>query len=454
MKRFFSILLAAMLIAALALTATGCKGNTGDTSSADGSFNGDLPGGVTGVSADALAALSNSKDVRVYSHNESNEEEKKKEADFKEYFDSVYGGNLQFEYTVWEGWESKFITDFAGGAAPDVIDLYSKLWPRAANRGLVYSLQDLEELGVQALDHPTITDTFDIAEKNFTYKGEVYAMNVYNVTPGVMLVNDSLLKDCGIEKTPKQLYNEGQWNWDSFIDIMSKVTAVDKNGDGQADYRGYDGWDATYVMNTNEGYLVKLGEDGKLFANTSDNKVINGLQMYAGMAQNGYMIDRGRFQEGKTATLVETHYNICKTINNKGEGINFDWSVVPMPQGPDNETGSTIGGCDSYAIVSSTQNPQGAFNYIVAKVAYDKIYGEEDPDYDLEYWLDDDGDQMLNDLRSKVKQATWSGVGNIWGSQWEFWGDVRRTQSVSELLSTWTPWLEAQCETENSYATH
>ncbi len=451
MKKLLSIILTIMLIAALALTASGCKSNADSDIGAGGEFADAIPGGSADVSAETIEALSNSGKVTVYAYTSDNKvsEDNKK---FAEYFNTVYGAELEYKTEVWEGWESRFITQFAGGDAPDVIYLYSKLWPRAANRGLVYSKADLEEKGVVALDHPAIAETADLAERNFGYKGNVYGLDVYLVTPQVMLVNDTLLKNCGIEKTPKTLYNEGMWNWDSFMNICAQVSSIDNDSDSTADYRAYYGWDPNYIPTNNEGYLIKADENGKLYANTEDVKVINGLQLYNDITRKGYTVDRGKFFEGKTATMVEIHGNIAKNIWNEGNKLTFDWSVVPMPKGPDNETGSTIGGCEAYAVVSSTENPQGALNFIIAKNAYNKAYTQEDEE-DLTFWLDDDGDQMIVDLQSKVQQKLWEGVGNVWSSQWDFWNAVRSTQSVTELLTTWSPWIEAQCETENAYAT-
>ncbi len=456
MKKVLSFIIVAVLTAALAISAVGCKSiGTGD-SDKTGSYADAIPGGSAAVSAETIEALTNSGKVSIYQFEGGGTTASggslDEDAKFKEYFDSVYGGELEYHTVVWSGWENKFITEFAANDAPDVIYLFSQIWPRAGSRGLVYSKADLEELGVQALDHPVISNSAELAERNFSFNNNIYGLDVFLVTPNVMLTNDTLIKECGVAKTPKQLYESGQWNWDSFMSIMSQVTSVDKDADGQVDYRGYNGWDATYVMSANAGYLI-TESNGKLESNTSDIKVQNGLQMYNDLAKKGYMLERGDFKEGKTATFVETHYNISKKINNEGQGLGFDWSVVPYPLGPDNTEGNQVGGCEAYAVVSSTENPQGAVNLIIAKNAYESSYTDLDPKYDLEYWLDDEGDQMLADIRLKVKEKLWAGVGNVWGGQWDFWGAVRSTSSVTEVLTTYDPWLKAQCETENVYAT-
>ncbi len=452
MKKYFSFLIALAMLATLCISATGCKSASTGTSDSTGSYSQAIPGGSTDVSAQTLEALANSGTVKIYNLNGENQRKIKQHEEFTKYFEQVYGGKIDNVHTVWNNWEDKFIIDFAANDAPDLVYIFSGLWPLSGTRQLVYSQSELTELGVVGLDHPVIKNSFELSKRNFEYANEVYAVDTYLVTPNVMLVNDTLIKKCGVSKTPTQLYNDGMWNWDSFMQIMAQVCSIDDDRDGQVDYRGYNGWAATYVLNANAGYLIQIDENNKLYANTDDIKVKNGLQMYADVYQKGYRQARGEFEEGKTATFVETHYNVAKKINNNGKGLGFDWSVVPYPLGPDNTEGYQVGGCEAYSIVSSTQNPQGALNYIIAQSAFKEGYLEQTPDYDLEYWLDDEGDQMLDDIRLKVKQQLWSGVGNVWGTQWDFWGAVEKMQSVSELLAQYTPWLQAQCDTENAYS--
>ncbi len=453
MKKFVAALIILAILIAISCSAVGCKSTDSGEDTRSGAYADDIPGGSADVSAETLEALTDSGTVKIYNMNGQNEWKIERHNKFTEYFESVYGGKIDNVNTVWNGWEDKFIIDFAAGDAPDLVYIYSGLWPLAGTRGLVYSQSELEKLGVVGLDHPIVKNSYELSERNFSYADEIYAVDTYLVTPNVMLTNDTLIKECGVEKTPKQLYEAGQWNWDSFMQIMAQVCSVDKDVDGQIDYRGYNGWDATYVTNANAGYMIVMDENNKLRANFDDIKVQNGLQMYNDLSKKSYMLERGDFVEGKTATFVETHYNVAKKIHNNGNGLGFDWSVVPYPLGPDNTEGYQVGGCEAYSIVSSTENAQGALNYIIAQSAFNAAYVDERPDYDLEYWLDDEGDLMLNDIRSRVKEKLWAGVANVWGSQWDFWGAVRSTSSVPELLTTYTPWLQAQCETENAYAT-
>ena len=448
MKRIVSLTLVLVLALTLAIAATSCKSSQDVGSGDGGKYSGDIPGGVGDVSAETLEALSNSGKVTIYDFTEGYGDEEK---EFDNYFSQVYGGTLDRAYVVWEGWESKFVADFAGNSAPDVIYLYSKIWPKAASRQMVFSQKELKEMGVVALDHPVIADSLELSENNFKFNGQLYSLDVYLVTPAVMAVNDTLLKQCGVSKTPTQYYQEGQWTWNNFLKVCEQVCSIDSDADGNADYLGYNGWSGTYVLGMNAAELISLNDDGTVQTNFDKTEVINGLQMIRTLYGEKKFGGSADFKAGKVATLVFEDYNVAKNLHNDGEKVSFDFSIVPLPTGPDNNDGYVYGGCEAYAIVTSSQNPQGALNYIIARHAFDKQYTKESVD-DLEYWMDDEGDQMLDDMRSRVTETVWSGVGNTWNVQWEFWDAVRTGKStVAELLNTYKPVFDKQCEVENSY---
>ncbi len=448
--RVTTFMLTVTLIATLFAS---CKSNSGDENDGNvGQFADQIPGGVGDVSAETLAALSDSGEVCVYSF--SGEDERETEKEFDIYFAELYGGKVTRKYIEWEGWESTFITNFAANDAPDVITLFSKLWPKAASRELVYSKSELMEMGIVGLDHPIIAATDDMSERNFGFAGNVYGLYTSSVSPVVMVVNNDLLERCGVEKTPLEYYNEGLWDWDSFLKVCEQVCSIDSDGIEGRDYTGYYGWDANYLVASNGGEIITLTDDGTVKSNFGDIKVQNGLQMVRDMyGTYKYTSTKdSNFKSGKVAMFAEQHYNIAKQINNGGDGLTFKWSVVPLPRGTNNDDSYCMGGADSYAVVSSSENAQGAVNYMIAVAAFDKLKNELDPDYDLEKFLDEDGITMLNDLRQKVKQPPFKGVGNVLSGQWDFWRAVRDSQqTVNEIISSFEPWFNAQCQSENMY---
>ncbi len=452
-----NVLRAASLLLSVALTAVifiGCRASDNDTNAGgNGQYSNQIPGGVGNVSAETLEALSQSGEISVYSFADA-AAERDEESEFDTYFSEVYGGSIIRKYIEWEKWENTFITNFAADDAPDVISLFSKLWPKAASREFVFSKAELTEMGIVGLDHPAIAATDDMSERNFSFANNVYGLYTSSVSPVVMVVNDDLLKVCGVKKMPLEYYNEGQWNWDNFLKICAQVCSIDTDGTEGPDYAGYYGWDTNYLVASNGGEIIKLNDDGTVKANFSDIKVQNGLQMVRDMyGTYKYSSTKdSNFKGGKVAMFAEQHYNVAKQINNAGDGLTFNYSVVPLPRGTDNDDGYCMGGADSYTVVSSSKNPQGAVNYMIAMSAFSKLNNELDPDYDLEKFLDDDGITMLNDLRQKVKQPPFKGVGNVNSGQWDFWRAVRDSQqTVNEIIGTFEPWFAAQCQSENMY---
>ncbi len=448
--RVAGLMLAVMLLASLFI---GCKSSSEVGNITSGEYGDQIPGGVGDVSAETLEALSNSGEVSVYSFAQS-VAEKEKESEFEVYFSEVYGGKIIRKYIEWEKWENTFITNFAANDAPDVITLFSKLWPKAASRELVFSKTELTEKGIIALDHPVIAETDDMSERNFSFAGKTYGLYTSSVSPVVMVVNDDMLAKCGVEKFPLEYYNEGLWNWENFLKVCAQVCSVDVDGTEGPDYAAYYGWDPNYLVASNGGEIIKLSDDGTVAPNFDDIKVQNGLQMVHDMYGNfKYTSTKdSNFKGGAVAMFAEQHYNVAKQINNGGDGLTFKYSVVPLPRGNDNNDSYCMGGADSYAVVSSSENMQGAVNYMIATAAFSKLNSEYNPDYDLEKFLDSDGITMLNDLRQKVKQPPFKGVGNVNSGQWDFWSAVRDSkQSVNEVIGIFESYFLAQCQSENMY---
>ena len=64
--------------------------------------------------------------------------------EFLGYFKEQCNGIVVINHVSWDGWENKYITDFAAANAPDLIYLFEKNWPKIASRGMVYSVKDLK----------------------------------------------------------------------------------------------------------------------------------------------------------------------------------------------------------------------------------------------------------------------------------------------------------------------
>ncbi len=457
MKRLLSLLLVLLVAFSIFMVATGCaESEQKDNATNGGKYGNDIPGGVGEVSAEVLEALSESGTIKVYNFSESGLTEDDK--NFDKYFEEVYGGKVDHVFKTWSYWFEQFMSEFAANDAPDVTYVYNEFWPKLGSRGYVYSQRELKELGVVGLDHPVVLNSMELSESNYSIAGEVYSIDVYKVSPTVMGVNNKILKECGVKKTPTEYYKEGLWNWENFLKVCEQVCAVDKDANGEKDYYGYAGWNGHYVIGMNDGRLINMDKKtGKVSLNFSDIKVQNGFAMYQDIyATKKYAEMNVDLAGGKVAMFVMEDFNIAKQYYNAVDAYGKDyvkeWTIVPLPDGPDATEDYVYGFVEGYFVVSSTKNPQGCFNYIIAKNIFNEKYAEVNTKTDLRYWVDDECDQMLDDLQPRVYEGLWAGVANVFKNQWGLWEDLRKgKQSVTEVVQTYTPLFTQQCELENTH---
>ena len=267
-------------------------------------------------------ALKNSGTVEIYSFTDFYDDKGRR---LDKYFKDNYAGTVVRREKEWESWENAFIKDFAANDAPDVITLSDRIWPKAAMRNMVYNTNELLEKGVLGLDNSYLSDSTELNSKSHSYKGEVYGIGTYKNNPNVLLVNDTLLKNCGVTKLPIQYYSEGIWNFENFTRVCAQVTLVDKNNDGVLDYSAYHGWNAGFILEMNGARMITLESTGKLKNNIESADVIEGLEavkVFYGVLKIASSLSDGTadFKNGKIAMIA---YD-CAVVANKLKNIDGD----------------------------------------------------------------------------------------------------------------------------------
>ena len=442
-KRIISLLLTVVLVCALALTAAGCKTGGGGDQDSGKNMSDLVPGGVADVSAEMLEALSNSGNVSVYTHSEKDTDYT---TDFTDYFTQVYGGTIDRRFIEWEGWESKFVTDFAADDAPDVISLFYKLWPKVANRGMVFSVDELEKEGIVGLDHPTFDDDIELCEKNYSYKKQRYSIGLGFKSAVYCCVNTDLFKQYGV-KSPVEYYNEGTWNYENFVKCCKELTR-DSDADDVIDIHGYTGWDLSWFVVANGGQLITMDENGKIYNCLDTLNVNNALKNVNQLSIDKCVVRDGDFAGGKVGMRAALKSNVSKPIAN-GD-ITFNWDVVPFPYGPDNAAGGVMpGDINGVGIVTSTDNAQGALNYIIASRTFSEMTKGKYEDSDHMEVYSEQQLQMMSDYDNQTANAFFMGVGSLWHAQWDFWYALERAKgNVTEILESFKPMFEQQCALE------
>jgi len=453
MKKLVSLLLILVLVLAMGVCAAGCKSTDGDKDDS-GKFADKIPGGTADVSAEVLEALTNSGTVSSYVFTDDDTAGRPlslgglNNEDFQTLFREVYGGELELKNIPWEAWENVFITDFAAESAPDMIYGFAKLWPKIANRGMVYSKKELKDLGIVGLDHPVLQDGFEAVEANFTYKNEVYGLALHRSGCFWSIVNEDLFKQYGV-KSPSAYYEEGLWDIEALKKVGNElITAAGLNDDGVREIFGYYCWDSTVFIRANGQQLVGFdGATGALTNNCQKVEVVEAMENLRGAFQDGWATINNTFPKGKIGVINVTDENVPATI----EDLTFNWSIIPFPKGKSNTNNQIPGSVSAWMVTTSSDNAQGAVNLIIAYLA-----AVEDGTLPLgencnEFVFKDKPEilNMINDNKIHGVNDNMYGVGTLWSAQWDFWSQVRGgKQTVAEVVQSFSSMFDAQIEGE------
>lgn len=457
MKRVISLLLMLVLVLAMGLCASSCA-STGTEDTQSGDYADYIPGGVGEVSPEVLEALTNSGTVSSYVYADDDTAGRplqlggfNSEA-FQDIFSQVYGGTLDLRRIEWEGWESKFISDFAAEDAPDLIYGFAKLWPKIANRGMVYSVPELEEMGVVGLDHPVLKEGYEAVDANFTFEGNPYGLALHRSGCFWAIINEDLYKQYNV-KSPSAYYQEGLWDVTALQKCSNElITAAGLNDTGVREIFGWYCWDSSVFVRGNGQQII--GYDpatGKLSSNLLKTEVVSSLEFLRSAFQEGWATKDNTFDKGKIGIIAVTDENVTSTIN----ALTFNWSLIPFPKGPANTNNQLPGSVSAWMVTTCSDNPQGVVNLVIAYLAAVKDGTLELGENCIESSLKDKPEilNLINDNKIHGVNDNMFGVGNLWSAQWDFWNAIRTGKaSVSETVQSYSNMFEAQVEAEMEYA--
>ena len=465
MKRVLSLVLVLILVCALGITAAGCK-SSGAADDDGGKYADKIPGGVGNVSEEVLAALTESGNIVVYScHIAAGNDETesgKWYKDFYEYYGEVYNGTVEVIPNVqWEGWESKYITDFAAENAPDLIYAFEKNWPKLANRGMIFSISEMKDAGIVGFDHPYLTEGLDAVSSIFTYKGEAYSFAKNMAEPAMIFVNEDLFKQYSV-KSPSEYYAEGTWNWTNFEKAASELTR-DIDGDDATDIYGYVGWDANYVVTAAGGRIITLDDDGTLKVTMDSVEAMQGFENVHNIYGTLKCASNSSSQEtyatgtvGMIAYMPRNMYTFMFGANGTDK-LTFNCTMIPYPLDErTNKENIREGKSYGWVVSSSSENAQGCINLMIALRAFSKDKPQPNSaDSIMDANFTEDQKNMINDCARQMVVPIYQGVGTLWGAQWDFWTNLKATKTtVKEHVESYKSMFQQQVDLENDSATH
>ena len=243
-------------------------------------------------------------------------------------FEDVYHAKVKF---VQADSNEKFTKLAAMILSGDEVDMFPYEWDAVPN-GVVkdqylpldpyYDVLGMEEDGLW----DEMSDVIDM----FEYNGQHYVVPFAVSDPLVITYSRKLMEQEGLDD-PYELYLDGKWDWDAFMDMMEKFVAGAPSGTTRY---GINGWFGQAIIQST-GHTV-INYDGNKFSNNIDDPEIEKaeLLMQDIASKHLYQPDWiGYFPDNQSTLFFAMGDWALGTSNAKNPDA--DLMVVPFPKAPD-----------------------------------------------------------------------------------------------------------------------
>ncbi len=215
---------------------------------------------------------------------------------FKEQYPDI---ELELITASIDNWMVKLRTSASSGEAIDVFQDSANNNPMYALRGINQPLQDYIDMNNPNL-HKETMDTV------FCYNGNYYVA-VTEPDPCVLFYNKEIFESEGLE-TPEELYQAGDWNFDSLARIAKQLTYSNNSGKRWGLACNY-----PYIFfGANATSMVKLDQNYKYTLNITDPNLMKSLEVI----QDAWYTNQWEGWEGTPGTPSITAPPPCSRISN------------------------------------------------------------------------------------------------------------------------------------------
>jgi multiple sugar transport system substrate-binding protein len=271
--------------------------------------------------------------------------------------------SLSYEPGSNEGspYQDQLVTEIANGTAPDVFWIPGTDIARFQKEGLILDLGPMaKESGFDTSEfypEPMYHLTFDPAKGA---PGDSLWGLPRDVSTFAMYINNDLIAQAGADD-PRALAEAGEWNWEAFADVATKVTALGGANKGFA----MSSWWANY------GYFINAA-GGSFFNEDRTACALDSEESIAGINQMKSVYDANLAiawgEDGEApwkAGTVGLFINGRWATPGARADAKFSWDVVQLPTGPGGTQGNWLF-WGAYVVNAKTEHPKEAFDLVQA----------------------------------------------------------------------------------------
>lgn len=272
-------------------------------------------------------------------------------------FEETYGGKIDYIYCSWNERIDGLQVLIAGGDSPDLVDREDISYPNLMSKNVYEDLTNYIDLS-----QPQWEDYIGLIEQ-YEYNGaHYYYPFTANALPNCLIYDKDLFHSLAITD-PKQLYDEGNWTWDTFKQTMMQFTDLQPGALG-----GVYGIVGNDIMMSTGTALIGI-DDGKIVNNMDTADIDRAASYLMDLRREGLTVrgdgmwsnEPAPLAKGLVAFLGVGQWKItdfCKDYPDR------EFGFVPYPRDPNADKYYYNSSAFGYMVPKGSKNVEGAAAFI------------------------------------------------------------------------------------------
>ncbi|MBO0995190.1 sugar ABC transporter substrate-binding protein [Bacillus sp. SD088] len=258
-----------------------------------------------------------------------------------------------------DNYEQKLLTQLSGGQGNDVFYAGSETISKLISTGVIADLTDFLDSSSSFVKPEEFSEgMWGPAELD----GKIYGVSV-DANPYLMYYNKKILEDAGIEKTPQDLYEEGNWNWDTFEKITGKIRDAGKKGfvvdNNNEVFFSWVWSNGGQLYDDNGQYILEENEKAQEVFTYLERLIQNDHAIYAGSLPKGQGAD-AMFMSNQVGFINAGRWLTPMFSENKS--LEFDY--IPWPTNTENKMEPTSIGVAFMAVNKESKHLEEAMKFM------------------------------------------------------------------------------------------
>lgn len=273
-----------------------------------------------------------------------------------EIFEDVFGGKINYVATTADGKYDRLAEMLNAGETVDMFPYEPQAFPEGMTRDLYAPLDPYyEELGMDT----GIWDDMQETINAYSYKDGHYVIPYSFTDPVVLTYSRKIVREEGLSD-PYELYTQGNWNWDTFMEMITEFK--ENTPDGSTRY-GISGELGRAAL-ASSGRPVVKNANGQLTNNISDPEIAKAEQMVLDITQQG--LYRSNWLDHFDTDGNILFYAMGTWALGESNGLNDDKDlmVVPFPKSPTSDRYYISSDHNARLLVRNSQKGAAVATYI------------------------------------------------------------------------------------------